>query len=327
MVSRTYSAVIGTGGYLPGEPVSNQAMVDRLGALGLETSDEWIRERTGIEQRYFASDDLSTSDLAHRASLVALEDAGLEPDSVDLIVLATSTPDMVFPSTACRLQHKLGIRQCVSFDLQAVCSGFVYALATADLFIQTGQARTALVVGAETFSRILDFNDRGTCVLFGDGAGAVVLKASDSPGILAHKLYARAEHEGILNTPGQLAHGKVCGSPFLTMDGQAVFRLAVEVLESSAREVASLAGLDLQAIDWFIPHQANRRILAMVGKRLQIPESRLIATVGQHANTSAASVPLAFDAARRDGRLKAGQTLMLQGVGGGFTWGAVALTL
>ena len=325
MVSRTYSAVIGTGGYLPGEPVSNQAMVDRLGALGLETSDEWIRERTGIEQRYFASDDLSTSDLAHRASLAALEDAGLVPDSEVLIVLATSTPDMVFPSTACRLQHKLAIKQCVSFDLQAVCSGFVYALATADLFIQTGQARTALVVGAETFSRILDFNDRGTCVLFGDGAGAVVLKASDSPGILAHKLYARAEHEGILNTPGQLAHGKVCGSPFLTMDGQAVFRLAVEVLESSAREVASLAGLDLQAIDWFIPHQANIRIMESTAKKLNLPLERLVATVGHHGNTSAASIPLALDEAVRDGRVNKGQLLLFAGVGGGFTWGGALL--
>jgi 3-oxoacyl-[acyl-carrier-protein] synthase-3 len=327
MTSRIYSSVVGSGGYLPGSPVSNTAMVDKLAALGVETSDEWIKERTGIEQRHFASDDQTTSDLAYRASLLALKDAGLLPEAIDLIVLATSTPDMVFPSTACRLQHKLGIRQCAAFDVQAVCSGFVYALATADLFIQTGQARTALIVGAETFSRILDFTDRGTCVLFGDGAGAMILRVTDAPGILAHKLYARAEHENILNTPGQLAHGKVCGSPFLTMDGQAVFRLAVEVLESSAREVSDLAGIDLQSIDWFIPHQANRRILAMVGKRLEVQESRLIATVGQHANTSAASVPLAFDTARRDGRLQAGQTLMLQGVGGGFTWGAVALKL
>jgi 3-oxoacyl-[acyl-carrier-protein] synthase-3 len=327
MAARIYSRLVGTGGYLPGAPVSNAAMVERLAGLGIETSDEWIRERTGIEQRHFAADQQSTSDLAFEASSSALASAGLAAKDVDLIIVATSTPDMIFPSTACRLQRKLGIHQCAAFDVQAVCSGFVYALATADLFIQTGQARTALVVGAETFSRILDFNDRGTCVLFGDGAGAVVLRAADTPGVLAHKLYARAEHEAILNTPGQLAHGKVCGSPFLTMDGQAVFRLAVEVLESSAREVASMAGLDVKAIDWFIPHQANRRILVMVGKRLQIPESRLIATVAQHANTSAASVPLALDAARRDGRLQAGQTLMLQGVGGGFTWGALALRL
>ncbi|MEY2777848.1 MAG: hypothetical protein RLY30_1946 [Pseudomonadota bacterium] len=324
MIER-FSQLAGTGSFLPGSPVTNQQLAEQLAADGIETSDTWIQERTGIAQRHIAPADLNTSDLAVEAARRALEDAGVGVDQVDLVIVATSTPDMIFPSTACLVQNKLGIRQGAAFDVQAVCSGFVYALATADLFIKAGKANTALVIGAEVFTRILDWKDRGTCVLFGDGAGAFVLKASDGPGVLAHRLHARGEYEHILRTPGQVAHGVAQGHPFLTMDGQAVFKLAVEVLESSAREVLDDAGLEAQQLDWLVPHQANIRILQFTARRLGLPFDRVVSTVHQHGNTSAASVPLAFDTARRDGRIRPGQTVLLQGVGGGFTWGAVLL--
>ncbi|NBT34253.1 MAG: ketoacyl-ACP synthase III [Betaproteobacteria bacterium] len=327
LVNLPYSAILGSGHALPGAPVSNQALVDRLAAQGIETSDAWIRERTGICQRHIAPESVTTSDLASEAGRMALHDAGLHPGDVDLVLVATSTPDMVFPSTACFVQKKLGVHQGAAFDLQAVCSGFVYALATADLFIRMGKAKNALVIGAEIFSRILDWTDRGTCVLFGDGAGAMVLGRSEEPGILAHRLHARGEYENLLRTPGSISHGVTQGHPFLTMDGQAVFKLAVEVLESSAREVLADASLEASDIDWLIPHQANIRILHYTAKRLGLPVEKLVATVDRHGNTSAASVPLAFDLARRDGRLKDGQTVLMQGVGGGFTWGAVLARL
>lgn len=324
-MTERFSQIIGTGSFLPGQPVGNQALAERLAADGIETSDAWIQERTGIVQRHIAPPDLFTSDLAAEAARRALSDAGVAASEVDLIILATSTPDMIFPSTACLVQKKLGISRGAAFDVQAVCSGFVYALSTADLFIKAGKAKTALVIGAEVFTRILDWKDRGTCVLFGDGAGAFVLRAGDAPGILAHRLHARGEYEHILRTPGQVAHGQTQGHPFLTMDGQAVFKLAVEVLESSAREVLADAAIQPDQIDWLVPHQANIRILQFTARRLGLPFERVVTTVDRHGNTSAASVPLAFDVARREGRIKPGQTILLQGVGGGFTWGAVLL--
>lgn len=322
-----FSQIAGTGRALPGDPVTNAELVARLAKQGVESSDEWIRERTGIAQRYIAPENISSSDLAAQAGKAAMQMAGVAADEIDLIIVATSTPDMIFPSTACLVQKKLGIRQGAAFDVQAVCSGFVYALATADLFIKAQKAKTALVIGAEVFSRIMDWTDRTTCVLFGDGAGAVVLKAGNQPGIMAHRLYARGEHEDILRTPGWVCGGKAYGHPFLTMDGQSVFKLAVQVLESSAREVLADAKLTINDIDWLIPHQANVRILSATSKRLGLDDSKVVMTVAEHANTSAASVPLAFDVAYRDGRIKPGQRILLQGVGGGFTWGAVLLQM
>lgn len=324
-MAERFSQLAGTGSYLPGAPVSNHQLAERLAADGVETSDRWIQERTGIAFRHIAASDLESSDLAVEASRAALADAGIDAAEVDLVIVATSTPDMIFPSTACLVQKRLGISRGAAFDVQAVCSGFVYALSIADLFIKSGKSSTALVVGAEVFTRILDWKDRKTCVLFGDGAGAFVLRAADQPGILAHRLHARGEFEHILRTPGQLAHGVAQGHPFLTMDGQAVFKLAVEVLESSALEVLADAGLRSEDLDWLVPHQANIRILQFTARRLGIPFERVVTTVSRHGNTSAASVPLAFDAARREGRIRAGQHALLQGVGGGFTWGALLL--
>jgi 3-oxoacyl-[acyl-carrier-protein] synthase-3 len=320
-----FSRVVGTGRALPGQPVSNAALVDRLAKSGLETSDAWIRERTGISQRYLADEGVTSSDLAAQAAQHALHAAGLSAAQLEMIIVATSTPDMIFPSTACLVQKKIGASGGPAFDVQAVCSGFAYAMATADLFIKSGKVRNALVIGAEVFSGILDWTDRGTCVLFGDGAGAVVLTADQQPGVLGHRLHARGEFENILRTPGSVSHGKATGHPFLTMDGQSVFKLAVQVLDSVAREVLADVGDQVSDIDWLIPHQANVRILSATAKRLGIDESKVIVTVDQHANTSAASVPLALDVAVRDGRIQPGQRLMLQGVGGGFTWGAVYL--
>ncbi len=317
-----YARVAGTGSFLPGKPVTN----DDLVARGIETSDEWIADRTGIRMRHLAEPDVTASQLAYEASVRAIEAAGCQPSDIDLIIVATSTPDYIFPSTATLLQARLGIANGgAAFDLQAVCTGFTYALATAEKFIRSGSNKRALVVGADGFSRILDWNDRGTCVLFGDGAGAVVLEASDRPGILASALHADGSHSPILNVPGQVNRGVVTGDPFLRMDGQAVFKFAVRVLGEVAREVVEQAGMSMGDVDWLIPHQANIRILQATGKRLGVPMEKVIATVAQHGNTSAASIPLALDLAVRDGRIQRGQKLLLEGVGGGFTWGAVLL--
>ncbi|SAL31551.1 3-oxoacyl-ACP synthase [Caballeronia sordidicola] len=321
--SNLYSRVIGTGSYLPADRVTNQDLADRLARQGVETSDEWIVARTGIHARHFAAPDQTTSELALHASRQAIEAAGIDPESIDLIIVATSTPDFVFPSTACLLQNKLGIKNGgAAFDIQAVCSGFAYAVATADSFIRGGMNRTALVVGAETFSRILDFNDRTTCVLFGDGAGAVILQASDEPGVLSSALHADGSHSSILCTPGNVNKGVIEGSAFLHMDGQAVFKLAVKVLEKVAVEALEKARLTAGDIDWLIPHQANIRIMESTAKKLHVPLERMVVTVGEHGNTSAASIPLALDVAVRDGRIKRGQHVLIEGVGGGFTWGA-----
>jgi len=318
-----YSRIVGTGSALPERCVTNAMLAADLGDRGIETSDDWIVARTGIRQRYIAAPGETSSVLGARAARVALQSAGLQVTDVDLIIVATSTPDFVFPSTACLVQRDLGIVGCPAFDVQAVCSGFVYGLTVADAMIRTGSARNALVIGAEVFSRILDWSDRGTCVLFGDGAGAVVVSASDRPGILAAKLHADGRHEAILRTAGNVAHGAVTGHPFLTMDGQAVFKLAVGVLDEVARETVAAVGLAVSDIDWLIPHQANVRILQATGRRLGLPAEKVVVTVDRHANTSAASVPLALDVAMRDGRIQEGHRVMLQGVGGGFTWGAV----
>ena len=320
-----YSRITGTGSYLPPRRLTNADLASELAAKGVETSDEWIVERTGIRARHFAAADVTSSDLGVEAARRAIEAAGLQADDIDLIIVATSTPDMVFPSAACILQHKLGIAGCPAFDVQAVCSGFVYALTVADAMIKTGSASKALVVGAEVFSRILDFSDRTTCVLFGDGAGAVVLEASDTPGILASDLHADGKHVGILCVPGHVSGGQVLGNPMLSMDGQAVFKLAVSVLDSAARAVLAKANLTADDVDWLIPHQANIRIMHSTARKLKIPLEKLIVTVDQHGNTSAASIPLALDHAVRSGKVKKGDVLMLEGVGGGFTWGAVLL--
>ncbi|MFX1734485.1 ketoacyl-ACP synthase III [Paraburkholderia sp. A1RI_3L] len=321
--STLYSRVAGTGSYLPPGRVTNQELAERLAKNGIETSDEWIVARTGIHARHFAESDVPTSELALIASRRAIEAADIDPQSIDLIIVATSTPDYVFPSTACLLQSKLGIKSHgAAFDVQAVCSGFAYALATADSFIRGGQVRTALIVGAETFSRILDFNDRTTCVLFGDGAGAVILQASDEPGVLSSALHADGSYANILCTPGNVNGGVVAGSAFLHMDGQAVFKLAVNLLEKVAVEALEKAHLSADQIDWLVPHQANIRIMQGTCRKLHLPQERMIVTVGEHGNTSAASIPLALDVAVRDGRIRRGQNVLIEGVGGGFTWGA-----
>jgi 3-oxoacyl-[acyl-carrier-protein] synthase-3 len=320
-----YSRITGTGSCLPQRRLSNADMVQMLAARGVETSDDWIVERTGIRHRHFAGDDVNSSDLAATACRHALEAAGVKAEAVDLIIVATSTPDMVFPSTASILQNKLGIPGCAAFDVQAVCAGFIYALTVADAMVRAGNARCALVVGAEVFSRILDFDDRTTCVLFGDGAGAVVLQESSVPGILATDLHADGRHVSLLCVPGTVSGGKVQGSPLLTMDGPAVFKLAVSVLESTARAVLDKAGRTEADIDWLVPHQANIRIMHSTARKLKLPLEKLVSTVADHGNTSAASVPLALDVAVRQGRIRAGDTVMLEGVGGGFTWGAVLL--
>jgi 3-oxoacyl-[acyl-carrier-protein] synthase-3 len=320
-----YSRITGTGSFLPSRRVTNVQLADELAQRGVETSDEWIVARTGIHARHFAAPEVTSSDLGFEAAKHALEAAGRSAADIDLIIVATSTPDMIFPSSACLIQQKLGVHGCPAFDVQAVCSGFVYALTVADSMIRTGAATKALVIGAEVFSRILDFNDRTTCVLFGDGAGAVVLEASDQPGLLASELHADGRHVGILCTPGTVAGGKVLGDPLLKMDGQAVFKLAVGVLEDVARSVLAKAGRQDADIDWLIPHQANIRIMQGTAKKLKLPLEKLIVTVDEHGNTSAASIPLALDHAVRTGRIKQGDTVMLEGVGGGFTWGAVLL--
>jgi len=324
---KIYSRITGTGSYLPPRRLTNADLVAELAAQGVESSDDWIVERTGIRARHFAAPNVCSSDLGLEAARQALEAAGVQAADIDLIIVATSTPDMVFPSTACILQNKLGANGCAAFDVQAVCSGFIYALSIADSMIQTGAAKKALVIGAEVFSRILDFKDRTTCVLFGDGAGAVVLEASSTPGILASDLHADGKHVGILCVPGHVSGGQVSGDPLLKMDGQAVFKLAVGLLDQAARTTLAKAGKTEADIDWLIPHQANIRIMQSTAKKLKMSMDKVIVTVDQHGNTSAASIPLALDTAVRSGKVKAGELLMLEGVGGGFTWGAVLLRL
>ncbi|MGB8339394.1 MAG: beta-ketoacyl-ACP synthase III [Burkholderiales bacterium] len=316
-----YSRITGTGSYLPQKCLTNQDM-EKI----VDTSDKWIVARTGIRQRHIAADDQNASDLAYQASLHAIKAAGIKAGDIDLIIVATSTPDMIFPSTATLLQNKLGIKNNgAAFDVQAVCSGFVYALAMADKFIRCGDNKCALVIGAEIFSRILDWNDRGTCVLFGDGAGAVILQASDKPGILSSHLHADGSYNNILCVPGTLNRGKPMGDPLLKMEGQAVFKFAVKVLEDVVLEALSANNMTTADIDWLIPHQANTRIISATGKKLGINPEKVVITVDQHGNTSAASIPLALDVAVRDGRIQRGDHVMLEGVGGGFTWGAVFL--
>lgn len=316
-----YARLIGTGSYLPGKPVSN----GDLAARGIDTNDEWIVTRTGIRSRYLAEPGTTSSELGLIAAQRALEMAGVAAADIDLIIVATSTPDFIFPSTACLIQGKLGNKGATAFDVQAVCAGFAYALGIAEKFIRSGSHKRALVIGAEVFSRILDWNDRGTCVLFGDGAGAVVLEASEKPGILASAMHADGSYAGILNVPGQVCSGQVTGDPFLRMDGQAVFKFAVRVLAEIAEEVCACAGMQTADVDWLIPHQANIRIIEATGKKLGIDREKVIVTVDRHGNTSAASVPLALDAAVRDGRIRPGQKVLLEGIGGGFAWGAALL--
>ncbi len=318
-----FSRITGTGSYLPPNRLTNAALAAQLAEDGVETSDEWIVERTGIKARHFAEPGMACSELAVRAARQALEAAGCLARDIDLIIVATSTPDMVFPSTACLVQQKLDVAGCAAFDVQAVCSGFVYGLTVADAMIRSGGATKALVIGAEVFSRILDFKDRTTCVLFGDGAGAVVLEASDAPGLLASELHADGRHVDILCTPGTVSGGQVVGSPLLRMDGQAVFKLAVGVLDEVARAVLAKAGRTEADLDWLIPHQANIRIMMGTARKLKLAPEKLIVTVDEHGNTSAASIPLALDFAVRTGKVKRGDTVLLEGVGGGFTWGAV----
>ncbi|HEY6773658.1 MAG TPA: beta-ketoacyl-ACP synthase III [Oxalicibacterium sp.] len=321
-----YSKIIGTGSYLPPRRVTNQALAEELAAKGVETSDEWIVSRSGISARHYADPDMQSSDLAVEAAKRALDMATLAPNDIDLIILATSTPDFFggFPSTACVVQRKLGItNECAAVDVQAVCSGFVYAVSTADNFIKAGSHKNVLVIGAEVFSRIIDFNDRTTCVLFGDGAGAVVMTASNEPGVLATRLHANGNYGDILCGPGRISNGAIEGNAFMYMDGQAVFKLAVGLLDKVANEALQQAKMDASEIDWIVPHQANIRIMQGTAKKLGLGMDKMIVTVDQHGNTSAASIPLALDTGVRDGRIKPGQNVMMEGVGGGFTWGAV----
>jgi 3-oxoacyl-[acyl-carrier-protein] synthase-3 len=325
-----YSKIIGTGSYLPQKRVTNQDLTEQLAAKGIETSDEWIVSRSGISARHYAADDELSSDLAVHAAKRALEMAGLTPLDIDLVILASSTPDFYgsFPSTACVVQRKLGMGNgSAAFDVQAVCSGFVYAMSVADAFIKAGSNKNVLVIGAEVFSRILNFEDRTTCVLFGDGAGAVVMTASNEPGVLATKLHADGSHADILSVPGNVANGAIAGSGFLYMDGPAVYKLAVSVLEQVATEALEHAGMAAEQLDWLVPHQANIRIMKSTARKMKLPESKMVVTVDQHGNTSAASIPLALDTAVRDGRIKPGHNVLMEGVGGGFTWGAVLVRM
>jgi 3-oxoacyl-[acyl-carrier-protein] synthase-3 len=317
-MSGNYSRIVGTGGYLPEKVLTNRDLETRI-----DTTDEWIYTRTGIRQRHIAADGESTSDLALQASRKALAAAGITPADLDLIVVATTTPDMVFPSTACLLQAKLGARHCPAFDVQAVCSGFIYGVSTADHFVRSGQYRHVLVVGAETYSRILDWTDRGTCVLFGDGAGAVVLRRDNAPGILTTRLHADGAYADMLAVPGTVCGGKVSGRPLLKMDGQGVFRFAVKVLDDIVDETLAASGMQKTDIDWLVPHQANIRIIQATARKLGMSMEKIVVTVDRHANTSAASIPLALDEAVRDGRIRAGQHVLMEAIGGGFTWGAV----
>jgi 3-oxoacyl-[acyl-carrier-protein] synthase-3 len=316
-VNDSYSRIVGTGSYLPEKILTNRDL-----ELKVDTTDEWIYTRTGIRQRHIAADGEKTSDLALAASRRALDSAGMAAGDLDLIVMATTTPDMVFPSTACQLQAKLGVKNCPAFDVQAVCSGFVYGLSTADSLMRAGQYRSALVVGAEVYSRILDWGDRSTCVLFGDGAGAVVLRKDSAPGILSSHLHADGSYANLLCVPGTVNGGKVSGRPLLQMDGGAVFKFAVKAMDDLVEETLAANGMQKSDIDWLVPHQANIRIIQASAKKLGLSMEKVVVTVDRHANTSAASIPLALDEAVRDGRIRAGQHVLLEAVGGGFTWGA-----
>ncbi|MEQ6289132.1 beta-ketoacyl-ACP synthase III [Vogesella sp. GCM10023246] len=316
----TYSRILGTGSYLPDTILTNAMLAERV-----ETSDEWIVSRTGIHARHIAADDQKTSDLAYQASVKALESAGIAATDLDMIIVATTTPDMVFPSAACLLQEKLNVPGIPAFDVQAVCAGFMFALATADSYIKSGMAKQVLVVGAEVMSRVLDWDDRRTCVLFGDGAGAMVVGKSDAPGIMHVKLAADGRYQGILNTPAQIAGGKIQGIPYLHMDGPAVFKFAVKALSDIAEKTLAEAGVEQSAVDWLVPHQANLRIIESTAKHLGLSMDKVIVTLPQQGNTSAASIPLAFDHAVRDGKIQRDQTVLLEGIGGGFAWGAVLL--
>ncbi len=315
-----YSKIIGTGGYLPAKILTNQDLENMV-----DTSDSWIRSRTGIEQRHIAADNELASDLALKASHEAMKAADVSTDEINLIIVATTTPDMIFPSTACILQNKLGIKNCPAFDVQAVCSGFIYALATADMFIRAGRCRTALVIGTEIYSRILDWNDRSTCVLFGDGAGAVLITQSNQPGIISSHLHSDGSHANTLALSGNICGGKIHGNPYITMEGNTVFKFAVKVMEEIVHEAVAENNLQISDISWLIPHQANIRIIQSTAKKLGIPMDKVVTTINKHGNTSAASIPLALDIATRDGRIKSGQYVLLEGVGSGFTWGAVLI--
>ena len=315
-----YSRIAGCGSYLPKKILTNHDL-----AAMVDTSDEWIFTRTGIRQRHIAGEDEKASDLALQASKKAMQAAHVAPGDIDLIIVATSTPDMIFPSTACILQAKLGIKNCPAFDVQAVCSGFVYALATADLFIRFGRSRCALVVGSEVYSRILDWSDRGTCVLFGDGAGAVVVKPSKAPGIISTHLHADGSYQQDLEAPGSISGGKVTGKPYVVMAGNTVFKFAVKVMCEMVDEALTANNFKKSDVNWLIPHQANIRIIQATAKKLGLGMDRVVVTVDRHANTSAASIPLALDDAVQDGRIKKGELILMEGVGGGFTWGSVLL--
>lgn len=316
-----YSKIIGTGSYLPDKVLTNFDL-EKI----VDTSDEWIVSRSGIRERHIAAEGQMTSDLALQASLKAIEAAGIAADDIDLIIVATTSPDKIFPSTACLLQDKLGITNGgAAFDLQAVCGGFVYAINNADLYIRAGQAKTVLVVGAEVMSRMLDWTDRATCVLFGDGAGAVIMQASDAPGVLAAKLHSDGRHHALLRADGNICNGEVQGDPFIKMEGQAVFKFAVTALSRVVDEVMLEAGMKGADIDWLVPHQANIRIIEATAKKLGLSIDNVVVTLSHHGNTSSASIPLALDVAVRDGRIRAGQHILLEAIGGGFTWGAVLL--
>ncbi|MDK2123823.1 ketoacyl-ACP synthase III [Chitinimonas sp. DQS-5] len=315
-----YSRIIGTGSYLPARVVTNAELESKV-----RTNDQWIVARTGIRERRIAGDHETTSDLAVAAAKAAIAKSGIAPEEIDLLIVATSTPDVIFPSTACIVQDKLGLHGFPAFDLQAVCAGFVYALATADQFLRAGGAKCALVIGAEVFSRILDWQDRSTCVLFGDGAGAVILKRSPEPGIIQTRLKADGRYRNILTTPGYISNGQIVGHPFLKMEGSAVFKFAVKALADLATETLELAGLTQSHLQWLVPHQANIRIIESTAKHLGLDMERVVVTVDKHGNTSAASIPLALDSAAEQGKFSSGDLILLEGIGGGFTWGAVLL--
>lgn len=324
---KPFAKIVGTGAYLPKQVVTNDQLAKQLAKKGIDTSDQWITERTGIRQRHIAEQGARCSVLATHAAKQALQRANMPAESLDLIIVATSTPDMIFPSTACMVQKNIQAVHAAAFDVQAVCSGFIYALSTANAYIRSGQVENVLVIGSEVFSSILDWSDRSTCVLFGDGAGAVILQASQQPGVLAAELHADGRQQGILHASGGVAYGQVHGDPFLRMDGQAVFKFAVNALSRSAQSVCKQAKVKLDEVNWLIPHQANLRIINFIARKLHVPHEKVVVTVDKHANTSAASVPLALHAAIEDGRVQAGQLALLQGVGGGFTWGSVLVRI